>query len=532
MSIKTAFFSLPLCLLSGTSLLAQGGIVWQGIDKQADAVIVQVDSKTYEVYVSGFRTVASSNKDNPPDDVGTGIGIQPGTVRKVDGTEFDDESDGEPTDASRLFPFASNLKTTTGYLADPRGTGLVWSGFHARATALVPAYHRGALRFLFKNIPTLSALTKALTGAVVAVSVNDSTGKPLKNSRLQMVKIRRILPPQILYYKFTRAAGKTAVNFAWPYAGAASQGMMRASSGSPWAAGRYGAGLRGGNNTGSQRYSCDTAWRGDLHGSLTLAWWMKQRGAVGKSASSFFQGPGAFSCFTGGVAGKSLRCVGYAPSAAALQFKVDIQKLAAKSWIHLALRLDAKTKIATLFVMGKAVETRTIGGIGGAHIGASLSTRAGLSIGAATGSNIYDLDEFRLFAYAPSNKAISLWPGRPLAAGIPYADHGDFLLTQKNNPSTVGNSSYELWVVGPPNTLLGISLGTALEPTFVIVGSTWYSNPLTILLGATGSTGLFRQPLPIPNHASLRGKTLHNQSFMLTKSLKLTISNPQATAIE
>ncbi len=529
MPAKTLFLSLPLCLLTGATLLAQGGIVWPNIEKGPNAVIVQLDATTYEVYCPGFMTVASGKKDNPTDDVGAGIGIPPGTVRKVDATEFDDESDGEPTDLAKLFPFAKSTKTSAGYGADPRGAGLAWSGFHARASRAVPGYNRGALRFLFRNVLSLSALTKALKGAVVAVSVNDATGKPLKNSRLQMMKIQRVLPAQILYYKFTRAAGDMAVNFAWPYAGAASQGIMKASSGTAWAPGWHSAALRGGNGIGTVRVSCDTTWRGGLHGSLTLAWYMKQRSAIGKTPSLFFQGPGTFACYTGGAAGRSLRCVGYAPTATPLQFKVDIQKLAAKSWIHLTLRIDAATKTATLFVMGKAVETRKIGGIGGAHIGVSPTSR--LTIGARTGNNVYDLDEFRLFAYAASSRAISLWPGRAIAAATAYADHGDFLLTQKNRP-TLGHSAFELWIAGPPKTVLGISIGAALEPRIVIAGSAWYSLPLTILIGATDTSGRFRQALPIPTQLSLRGLTLHNQAFMLTPSLKLTISNPQATSIE
>lgn len=538
MLAKALLSSLSLVLVSGATLAAQnlqtpGGIAWPGVKAAPDAVVVQTDATTYDVYVPGFMTVATaSGKDLPTDEVGTGIGLQPGTVRKVDGSEFDDDSDGDPTDGPKLFPFATNLKTALGYQADPRGVGLVWSGFHCTAAATIPGYHRGSLRFIVKNVPSRASLITALTGAVVAVSINDNVGNPINNARMQMKKIRTIHLPQILYYKFTRAAGNMAVNFAWPYAGAPTQGTMYTTGTSAWAPGRYGSGLSGGDTAGTTRSYCTTGWNGELHGSMTVAWWMKQRGAIGKNKSIFFTGTSGLSCYTGGTAGNSLRLEGYASGAAALQFKVDIQSIAAKQWIHITLRIDEPTKTATLFVMGKAVQSIPVPGLGGVHIPINPLARGTLVIGAGVGANIYDLDEFRFFGYPETSSNILTWPAKPLAAATPYAEHGDFLMTQNHNPPTLGNSAYELWAVGPPLTATGIVLGAAQNPPFNILGHNWYNLPIVILIGATDSAGRLKQPLPIPNFLSLKGVTLHDQAFMVTNKLKLLISNAQATALE
>jgi hypothetical protein len=253
---------------------------------------------------------------------------------------------------------------------------------------------------------------------------------------------------------------------------------------------------------------------------------------VPKTPTTICSGPGKFAIYTSGDAGRSLRCVGYAPNAVPLQFKVDVQNLAAKRWIHLTLRIDHVTKTATLFVMGKAVESLKIGGIGGAHIGASTSSKSSLSIGAPTGANVYDLDEFRLFAYAESARGILLWPGTPLPAATAYAEHQGFLLTQNSARPSLGNAGYELAALGPANRAVGLFLGAAWNPPFPIFGGMWYSQPIIILIGVTSNAGLYRQPLPIPNHLTLRGKTLHNQAFLFINSNNLLLSNPQATSIE
>jgi hypothetical protein len=83
---------------SGGLLPGQGGITWPRVERAPVAVVVPLNDRDCDVYLSGCRTVPSPGGGwfLPGDDrVGIGLGLPPGSTRKVTDIEFDEEDDGD-----------------------------------------------------------------------------------------------------------------------------------------------------------------------------------------------------------------------------------------------------------------------------------------------------------------------------------------------------------------------------------------------------------------------------------------------------
>jgi hypothetical protein len=513
--------------------LAQDGIVWPNVDDATDARIVQIAPNSYEVYCDGFMTVSASGKDSP-DDVLVGLGVSVGTVRKVDNSQFEDPSDGEEgDDAPATFPFVPNLTTGSGFASDPRGAGLVWSGFQAKTTRPVAPYRRGAFQFRFDNVATRSQLVAALTGAKVAVAKGTSSGAVIPDARLQYVRIRSVQSAEILYYKFDRGGDTLAINHAWPYAGAPNQGtMFSTSSTSPWTSGAFAGGLRAGLASGTVRHGCNVDWNGDVYGSVTIAWWQRMRLQPAPQLPSYFvHGPGKFGIYASAAIGGELRVRDYGRNTPELRFKTNVLALGTQRWTAMALRFDAANSRATLFVDGKSVETVAMPSPVWISTGGSSLVLGGSPLNSALIANIADLDEFRLCAYAASPSEIAAWATEPSARATAYGPQARALLGHRGRVPQLGNSGYELHVRGPGSSAVALWLGSVLTPPFVVAGQPWYSMPALLFSGATNAQGAYALPLPIPNSTSLKGMNLHNQAIVITTGSKLRVSNAHLSSI-
>jgi hypothetical protein len=305
--------------------------------------------------------------------------------------------------------------------------------------------------------------------------------------------------------------------------------------------------LRGGDPTQNPRRLSvfATGWRGGLSGDLTLAWFMKQRGAL-PAECDLFGGPGNLRVFTGGAAGTGLGCAGWNGNAAPLLFTGDIQSRAT-NWLHIALVIDTVLGQARWYVDGVLRGTTPISQ--GVEIPYAPNDHLRLGVHqTVTNGNVYDLDEFRLCGKVASAATIGSWMGAALAASGRAASGRAGVACGANlydelGPPTLGNHQYRLWAVGPPGSPLIVCLGVtnqlgAIELPFdlgaalpYLQGCGWFSDMAVLLPGVTQSNGSGLVPLAVPNVGALLGALLQNQAILLDLT-RAYVSNAQIMSIE
>jgi hypothetical protein len=218
-----------------------------------------------------------------------------------------------------------------------------------------------------------------------------------------------------IHYKFDANCTGEVINLATGPQALASNGVFQSNATTQFDTGVFGGCLAGGSNSPAGYNRVITGWdpgTQNVTGSLTMAWFMKQRYAPGTALSYLAGAPsGGFRLFTNGVGGtglyqRTILASGgngvnasiandfYLPASAA-----NIQALAAAGWVHVAMVIDAAAGTADWYVNGTSVLQLT--GVGGALINAPGPFQLGY-YSLASGSP-YDIDEFvmSLRAYSP-----------------------------------------------------------------------------------------------------------------------------------
>jgi hypothetical protein len=250
-----------------------------------------------------------------------------------------------------------------------------------------------------------------------------------------------------IHYKFDSPCTTEVINYATGPSALPGNGVLETTSTiSPWQSGMFGGALAGGTTLAPTFYNrVRTGWDPSTQpvtGSLTIAWFLRQRNAPG-TALSYLMGPpsGGFRMFTNGVAGRGLyqRIIlagggngvnatiandFYLPATAA-----DVQTLAAAGWVHIAMVIDAVAQTATWYVNGAQVLQLT--GVPGALINAA----GPFQVGYYSSPSPYDTDEFLMSfrAYTPAEiLALSL---------LPQAGDGDYLPTSPRSAARWGSAA-------------------------------------------------------------------------------------------
>jgi Concanavalin A-like lectin/glucanases superfamily len=510
---------------------AQGGIVWPGGPAAPQAVVIRVDDRHFDVLFPGFATYPSTMLDGH-EDVAVGVGIEPGSVRTVDEVEVVDETVGEELQLAPLFDFKRNTTVVAEFdrifKARNQNKILTWGGFLAKPAASVPSFRGSTLLVRFSHVSAINQalFEKQIRGSTVAIAQVDSNGKPVVNPRFFMLKTAAVLRLPTMYYKFDRPIGDVALNFVNKFAGAPPMGKLISTGKAPLVSGWKGSALQGGD--AKKHNSCDSGWKGGVGENFTIAWYVKQRSALGTSVSRFFEIAGGLRCFTNGAAGKGVRVTGWGSGVPALQFNVDMRKPAATKWVHLALVFYGSAKKVRLFVNGAPGPTLTI-----SKTPMIPRTAATLIIGGqASAPNFYDIDEFRFAPFAAPNALVARWARAPRPATATYGTPSGCLMQTRNGPPAVGNGAFKLSILGPPKSKFAMVFGSPIQP-WPFAGGTWNIQfPAVLNLGTLGSTGRLELNLGIPNNSALRGVVVNAQTFMSTPKNNGIVANVLAMAIE
>ncbi len=510
------------------SLAGQGGIIWPGVTPAPYAVIIQRSSVRFDVLFSGFATFPSPLLDGN-DDVGAGIGIEPGGVRTVDEVVVVDEGDGAAMASSVVFPFRHDTKVTAQFDA-LTPSPYQWHGFKSTPTASVPSFRSATLKFKLRaSSPiTRAVFERQIRNSFVGIGSLDANGNLRNNARRFLLKTAAIFHANSLYYKFERPLGDIALNYVTRFAGAPMHGDLLASSTTlPLVSGQFGLALRGGDAT--EHFRCDTRWRGGVRGNMTFSWFMRQRNAPKTTQSHFFGVSGGVQCFTNGQAGSGLRITGWGNNVAPIHLNHDLQKDATSAWIHVAVVLDDDADVARWYLNGVAKPTVPMTGVPDLPLLAN-----GLLIGGSSGAaNFYDIDEFRFAPFKVPASHIRIQATQPTPGVGSYGDPSGCLLTSKGGTPRLGNNKFEVWVLGSPDSKLALVLGGTVKPWSLANGSWNVDVPaLAVVFGSNSNSVRFRQQLPIPNNIALRGVTVQAQAYMSTKNGNDLVSNALAISIE
>jgi hypothetical protein len=440
---------------------------------------------------------------------GTTIGIDPG-ARAVTTSSTDVLKGGDGGNAfAALFPFAPDPRVLP--IFRPHMPGLDVFGFLAPISGPVPDAGLASVsyRITLAQPQVASVLVPMLANTRMGMATTDPVGAQV--GRAFVVAPSRVLLGRVLYYSFDRGAGTQAINAAGIEGGAKALADLSRPAGSPWTGGRFGFGLRAGTTV-------DTGFHGDLGSRFTVAWFM--RGNAAPSAPSPILGLGNWRIFTGGAAGKGLRCTGWG-GAQGLDLPDDVQALAAGGWVHVALVADGDLGQAAWFVNG--ILRRSIVLPAAVAIPASA---ASLEIGSTQGlANVYDLDELRLDAAAQNAGTIVQWASRPSAAALPFTSACGASLRSTGMPAPGGQIDYRVEAAPGSQALLALGFSTQLGAVPLpldlglfapaLAGCAWYSD-LTITLPAVPVPpgGIAVVPLNVPNNPALAGLEVYAQALV------------------
>ncbi|MCA8954427.1 MAG: hypothetical protein KDC87_00045 [Planctomycetes bacterium] len=522
---------LTLALALAPCAAAQGGIAWPGWTAAPEVRLVQIDVNHVDVLVPGWVTTASSGLTG--ENVATGVGVKNTGVRTVDKSEFENEDSAAPMELAPLFPFATDLNVTSSLSRLANDPTLIWNGFLARVPAPIPGLREGTLTFRFSH-PVgidLDDFQLQLNGAMVVIAPSDASGNVQNGPRVYRFTLSRntVVRPELLYYKFERGTGLLATNYVTEFSGAPRSGRITAGG---WGAGRFGGGLRGG--TATNLVSCDTRWHGGVHGSFTVAFFLRQANDPGGVASRICGGVGV-RIFTGGPAGKRIRCEGLAGTKGPIDGP-DISA-AQTSWLHVAMVVETQKNGSVLdtriqwYLDGKASGAPTV--LANTTVGIAEVASATLALGAGNGLGCYhDLDEFRIVAATASATEVASYAAGPGARAASYRDSAGCVFATSGGDPKAGGKAFTLHVAGASGSPLAVVIGLPEGRPFPLGGGTWYVDPTTalVLYGSTDANGRFSLPTSIPTN--LAGSTLHGQVYLAPRNGLPVVSRPLAISIE
>ena len=334
----------------------------------------------------------------------------------------------------------------------------------------------------------------------------------------------------VLHYDF-RSASPT--NYArGPKAGPA-KGALVSTNAKPWQGGKRDRALAGTDtwdykkNIGSHNY-VDTGWKSALTGSFTVGWYLRQRLAPPRIGALYlWGGDRGFRAFIGGRAGSGVSVAGWGGREYLDLNKTSVQGIAFSRWVHVALVVDAKAKLASWYVDGKFVQSQPL------FDAPRLAQRAqGFRIGGYVRTDrpsFWNLDEFRLTARALTEVEIRGW----LRAGAEYGVGCNATLRPTGGGKPIiGTSNYTLELRGPAKA--AAMLGIGFSPNFLagviplpidlgvltpkLKGCKWQTSMDAIVIGVTSAQGRVSFPWPLPKDPSLIGLVFYNQALVLGKA--------------
>jgi hypothetical protein len=510
-------------------IAAQGHLRWPDPQRQVTAVVVQVAPTRYQVFVEGFTTQPTATDDDSYEAAGIGGVTSPTVIVNVPVAKLIDPagSVGEDTD---LFPFVPDPRVS----ASLSGLGGVtwWFGFLARVSQPVPAARPGTLAFELESfLPRAFVVNDLLSNAKIAVAEADANGA-LTGLRQYVLGRVQSVDDGLLYYKFDRGSGSLALNHAG-FDGAPRNGRIFTNAANGFTPGWSASALRGSTPGGEQGY-CDTGWRGSLHGSMTIAWAMRERAPQGPTQPRLF-GRGAFSCAMN--AQGQLRCSGWG-GPEILTTLANVRGRAASTWVHVALVIDDSAR-ATFWIDGVPEPAIPI------RLPASLSASAeGFAIGrldATADPSNYDIDDFRLGNAAADPVVIGRWSRAPTATALAFGRSCGAALWSNGRPTLGG--TVQLGVEGPPGASFALALGVTQSlggmalpidlglvfPT--LAGCPWFSDIADSLGGTLGQDGLARRSLTIPQNPSLAGASLYTQVLAVDRAGAVAASNAHVLSV-
>ncbi len=343
-----------------------------------------------------------------------------------------------------------------------------------------------------------------------------------------------LMGQDVLYYKFDAQGGNKVINYARSSVKGPNEGtlMGNASVAQRWAKGLYNGALYGGETSRwkTRQNYVDTGWDGVFTGSFTVAWFMKLRGQQAgiNDLSYAFSGVGPFRCFTNGIALKGLMVRGWGGKD--LWLTADVQSLAAKRWVHVALVVNDKAKVAVWYLDGKAQApikiTKTPKVSKGKH-----AFRVGFHETLATPFQ-YDVDEFRFSRKATPALEMAGWARGTQAADGPYGKacggslgplypgqipwtrtgkYGVRASFTRAGPVVFLLGSSRTSLLGFPN-LLPFDLGPVFSG---LKGCPLQSSMEFVLATSVGKSGVVDFPLPIPGNSKYTRMTLYVQCLLL-----------------
>lgn len=339
-----------------------------------------------------------------------------------------------------------------------------------------------------------------------------------------------------IHYKFDANCTNEVINYATGPQALASNGLLETNAAVQWDTGVFGGCLAGGTIAPSPNtYNrVVTGWNPatqNITGSLTMAWFMRQRSSPGTTLYYMAGAPtGGFRLFTNGVAGQglyqrvllasggngvnaSIANDFYLPAAT-----TNVQALAAAGWVHIAIVVDAAASTADWYVNGTSVLQLT-NVVGGALINAAGPFMLGAYTTSLTGAGSpYDIDEFvmSLRAYAPQEiLALSLaqkaGDGDYVSGTTSQCGAGNVTLASSGGAPFAGNAAYSLDVsattpsvyvllAGFDRCVYGGVIPLPLDgtPLTPLLNGCWILADAPVTLGGFTAGPPTANPVPIP----------------------------------
>ncbi|MEZ5966512.1 MAG: LamG-like jellyroll fold domain-containing protein [Planctomycetota bacterium] len=520
--------------LSPTSLplAAQAPVRW--LDPNTTTVAYSVTHGDHvEVFFTGFSTHGDRVPAGP---VSLVVGVDPrppiSATPVAPPLVVNDDATGselsEPLADAPLFDFGLQPNPAVTTYFNARYPGYDWTGFLATATPNVPSFRAVTFRL---------DVTMPWVPSHVAVAAAQLVNGSLVFSGQQIITVQSTRAATLLHYSFDRGApGNDTINHAGGRGAPATSAMVGVGQ-TPWAPGRFGFALRGrADPLGNLGVStCDTGWLGGLAGSLTVAWWMRERIDPGPASSSFFR-IGAFRCFRDDSTGHGrLNCVGWAGGTESAPLTTDVATPARTRWVHVALVVDGDSSMrtATWFVDGVRADTHPIA--------TPVSIPTGISpfvIGGGTAqrdATAYDIDEFRLCAFAATDSMVLGWAradAEPLAGT--YGQTCGSALRARTQPALA--NIWRLAAEAPATSTLSPILGGALVPPFDLSlfhrpGCLLHTEPRFFLAPVAAAGEYTTLQLAIPDDVNLIGGPLSVQLVVVERTGNLRFSNSLAATL-
>lgn len=336
----------------------------------------------------------------------------------------------------------------------------------------------------------------------------------------------------VLHYDFRAGKGTTANNGARGAKAGPATGTLVGTNKAHWTVGKHDSALNGVDTfdytamKGSHNY-LDTGWKGSLSGSFTIAFFVRRNLAIPQIGALYlFGGDDGFRGFMRGRARSGISVAGWGGDY--IDLRQDIESLAAKGWVHLALVVDDAKLQGTWYIDGKAEPAQAL------FAKVAIKARQnGFRVGAhdrLSTPSFWAIDGFRLTNRALSELEIKAWTTRAqpygkgcggtleVASGEPRL--GKTLTLQLRDRPTVNSLLWIGFAIGPE-----FDLGTVTGRTEVD-GCPFSALPTMSVFGRTAADGVARFPFALPNDAALLGLAFYNQAIAIDDKLeKMTSSN-------